>query len=81
VAWGIFFFGCDLISYGLIQRPQWTACFEFKITSEIQNFTLLHVKDTINAYTILVGKPEGEKQLGSQKCNWEENTERNTKII
>jgi hypothetical protein len=22
VAWGIFFFGCDLISYGLIQRPQ-----------------------------------------------------------
>jgi len=30
---------------------------------------------------MLVENPEGEKQLGRQRCNWEDNTERNTKII
>jgi hypothetical protein len=28
----------------------------------------------INAYKILVGKPESKKPLGKPRCRWEENT-------
>jgi hypothetical protein len=32
-----------------------------------------HMGDKRNAYTLLVGKPEGERPLGRSKRGWEDN--------
>jgi len=32
-----------------------------------------HMGEIINAYKILVGKPEGKRQLGRRRCRWDDN--------
>jgi len=76
-----YFCGCDLISYGLILWPQWTACFEFKIISENSKFYSFTCKRYDKCIHDFSRKTWMEKQLGRQRCNWEDNTGRNTEII
>jgi hypothetical protein len=33
----------------------------------------VHMQEVRNVYKILVGKPEGKRQLGSPKSRWEDN--------
>jgi hypothetical protein len=31
------------------------------------------MEDIRNAYNILIGKPEGKRQLGRTRCRWQDN--------
>ena len=34
---------------------------------------IAHMEQSRNAYRVLVGKPEGKRPLGRQRCRWEDN--------
>jgi hypothetical protein len=34
---------------------------------------VIRIREKRNAYRILMGKPEGKRQLGRLKCRWEDN--------
>ena len=36
-----------------------------------------HMEESRNTYRVLVGRPEGKRPLGRQRCSWEDNIEMN----
>ena len=47
---------------GILNRDDWNG-----------QGNIAHVKQTRNAYRVLVGKPEGKRPLGMPRCRWKDN--------